>query len=49
MWDSQISEFLIHHAGWGGGQHGQAYPLEFRKRVVASVESGGQSCNQAAK
>ena len=28
---------------------GKPYPLEFRKRVVAAVESGGQSCNQAAK
>ena len=28
---------------------GKPYPLEFRKRVVAAVESGGLSCNQAAK
>jgi transposase len=28
---------------------GKPYPLEFRKRVVAAVESGGQSRNQAAK
>ena len=28
---------------------GKAYPLAFRKRVVAAVESGGLSCNQAAK
>jgi hypothetical protein len=24
IWDSQISLFLIHHAGWEGGQHGWA-------------------------
>ena len=28
---------------------GKPYPLEFRKRVVAAVESGGLSRNQAAK
>jgi len=28
---------------------GKPYPLEFRKRVVAAVESGGLSCNRAAK
>jgi putative transposase len=28
---------------------GKPYPLEFRERVVAAVESGGLSCNQAAK
>ena len=28
---------------------GKPYPLAFRKRVVAAVESGGLSCNQAAK
>jgi transposase len=28
---------------------GKPYPLEFRKLVVAAVESGGLSCNQAAK
>jgi transposase len=28
---------------------GKPHPLEFRKRVVAAVESGGLSCNQAAK
>ena len=28
---------------------GKPYPLEFRKRVAAAVESGGLSCNQAAK
>jgi transposase len=28
---------------------GKPYPLEFRKRVVAAIESGGQSRNQAAK
>src|ERR1043165_3870581 len=28
---------------------GKPYPLELRKRVVAAVESGGLSCNQAAK
>jgi transposase len=28
---------------------GRPYPMEFRKRVVAAVESGGLSCNQAAK
>jgi transposase len=28
---------------------GKPYPLEFRKRVVAAVENGGLSCNQAAK
>jgi hypothetical protein len=28
---------------------GRPYPLEFRKRVVAAVERGGLSCNQAAK
>lgn len=28
---------------------GKPYPLEFRKRVVAAVVSGGLSCNQAAK
>jgi len=28
---------------------GKPYPLVFRKRVVAAVESGGLSCNQAAK
>ena len=28
---------------------GKPYPLEFRKRVVAAVESDGLSCNQAAK
>src|SRR6202007_998054 len=28
---------------------GKPYPLEFRKRVVAAIERGGLSCNQAAK
>jgi transposase len=28
---------------------GKPYPLAFRKRVVGAVESGGLSCNQAAK
>jgi transposase len=28
---------------------GKPYPLAFRKRVVAAVESGDLSCNQAAK
>jgi transposase len=28
---------------------GKPYPLELRKRVVAAVESGGLSCNQAAQ
>ena len=28
---------------------GKPYPLAFRKRVVSAVESGGLSCNQAAK
>jgi len=28
---------------------GKPYPLAFRKRVVAAVEDGGLSCNQAAK
>src|ERR1051325_6110593 len=28
---------------------GKPYPLELRKRVVAAVERGGLSCNQAAK
>jgi transposase len=28
---------------------GKPYPLEFRKRVVAAVENGGLSCNQAAR
>src|ERR1700681_3579061 len=28
---------------------GKPYPLAFRKRVVAAVESGGLSCNRAAK
>jgi transposase len=28
---------------------GKPYPLEFRRRVVAAVESGGLSCNRAAK
>jgi transposase len=28
---------------------GKPYPLAFRKRLVAAVENGGLSCNQAAK
>ena len=28
---------------------GKPYPLAFRKQVVAAVESGGLSCNQAAE
>jgi transposase len=28
---------------------GKPYSLDFRKRVVAAVETGGLSCNQAAK
>jgi transposase len=28
---------------------GKPYPLEFRKRIVAAIERGGLSCNQAAK
>jgi transposase-like protein len=28
---------------------GKPYPVEVRKRVVATVENGGLSCNQAAK
>ncbi|MCK1266276.1 transposase [Bradyrhizobium sp. 49] len=39
--ESQISLFLIHHAGWIGG-------LDLRKRVVVAIE-GGMSRNQAAK
>ena len=43
--------FLIHRAGWVGGQHGWASLILriFGIRVVAAVESGGLSCNQAAK
>jgi transposase len=32
-------------AGMEASMDGQAYPLEFRKQVVAAVESGGLSCN----
>jgi transposase len=28
---------------------GKPYSLDFRKRVVSAVETGGLSCNQAAK
>ena len=28
---------------------GKPYSLDLRKRVVAAVETGGMSCNQAAK
>ena len=28
---------------------GKPYPLALRKRLVAAVENGGLSCNQAAK
>jgi transposase len=28
---------------------GKPYPLELRKRVVSAIQSGGLSCNQAAK
>ncbi|MBV9970291.1 MAG: hypothetical protein JO228_09925 [Xanthobacteraceae bacterium] len=28
---------------------GKPYPLAFRKRIVAAVESGGLSCNPAGR
>src|SRR6267378_8504930 len=35
--------------GWRPAWMGRPYSLDFRKRVVAAVETGGLSCNQAAK
>jgi hypothetical protein len=36
-------------AGMEASKDGQTLPFGIRKRVVAAVESGGLSCNQAAK
>src|SRR6267378_6836404 len=35
--------------GWRPAWMGKPYSLDLRKRVVAAVETGGLSCNQAAK
>lgn len=36
-------------AGLEASMEGKPYSMDLRKRVVAAVESGGLSCNQAAK